>query len=175
MQEWSKYGGGLKDIFRRNGVEWNSNKVENLGKDDLIEIFEKYKVDEYVGEYMVYMDKGKSGVWESSECAIKIVMIEGSDNVLLVFKKRVDSVGDIYKEFVKYCKKVGGLAQLIGSNGEVLFRDRINVELIKRLDDKAGERKVKIKNFVSKIELKFGDFSDKFKEDWVECIRRDYN
>lgn len=173
VYDWSKYGEGLKNIFKKYGVKWNSDKMEKLNEEESKEILIKYKVG---NDFNCSVSIGKSGIWESKNCAIKIIMEDekggGSDIGLLVYRKR--SLEDkLWSIFVKYCKDCGALVQVLDENREVVFRDRINVELIKRINDKVDEKKVMTENFIEKCQIEEYLYGDSFKEKWVRCIKNE--
>lgn len=167
---WNKHGGGIKDIFKRFGVKWNSGKMKDLSKDDLLDICKKYDVENYIGILGLGIigkaGKGKSGVWENVYCAIKIVMIEGNDIIMLIYKRKSEK-DKAWNDFVQYSKDCGSLVQFI-EDGEVVFRDRINVELINTMNDMDRERDVRIENFTKKAY----EYGNSFKEEWIKCIMK---
>lgn len=166
VYEWSKYGVGIKDIFKNHRVKWNSGKKKNLKKDEILDIYKKFKVenDDIVNKEIEL--KGKSGIWENADSAIKIVMIDGKDIAIIIYKKKTDK-DKAWKDFVKYSKDCGSLIQFI-EEGEVVFRDRVNVELINMMNNKNGERDVIIKSFM----IKADGYRSSFKERWISCIMK---
>lgn len=157
---WSKHGAGIKDIFKNHRVKWNSGKKKDLKKDEILDIYKRFKVDDFIG----VLSDGKSGIWENTDCAVKIVIKD--DTGLLIYKKKNEK-DKAWKDFVQYSKDSGSLVQFI-EEGEVVFRDRVNVELINMMNDKSGERDVSIKNFM----IKSDRYGSRFKEGWINCIMR---
>ena len=58
---------------------------------------------------------------------------------------------------------------------ELVFRKRLNVELINCLNDIQNEHRIKVKIFIEKINLSNSLYSDDFKKTWIECIENDIN
>lgn len=163
VYDWSKYGGGVKDIFNKYGVKWNSDKACQLNEEELMNIHKKFKVEDVITKG----GKGKSGIWECSDCAIKIVINEGEDIGLLIYRKRNEK-DKAWKDFVQYSKECGALVQMLDGSG-IIFRDRVNMELINRINDIGGEKKVMTENFIRKCNI-LDIKNDGFKEKWVNCI-----
>lgn len=164
MYEWSVYGRGVKDIFKKYNVKWISDKACQLNKEELVNIYKKFKVEDVITKG----GKGKSGIWECSDCVIKIVINEGEDTGLLIYRKRSEK-DKVWKDFVQYSKECGSLVQFLDGE-EVIFRDRVNIELIEKINDKGDEKKVIIENFIQKAEN--GLYGDIFKKEWIRCLMK---
>lgn len=170
VYEWSKYGEKIKEFFHNNKLKWNSEKVKNLSNEELKNEYEKFKVDKdfiidvnMIGSYGIYENNDKS-------ITIKIIKIENVDNMLIVYKGIEQR---FYIDLIKRCRDIGCLVMKIVDN-EVIFKSRINVKLIKLLNDVQGEKDVKIRNFIEKTKILDSEFhelfSDDFKKQWIECI-----
>jgi len=170
LYEWSKYGDAIKELFHRNKLKWNSEKVKNLSNEELRSEYEKFKVDNdfIVDETMI----GSSGIYENVDKSIliKIIKIENVDNMLIVYKGIEEH---FYIDFIKRCANIGCLVMKIVDD-EILVKGRINVKLIKMMNDVQGEKDVKIKNFIEKTKILDSEFhelfSDDFKTQWIKCI-----
>ncbi len=172
LYDWSKHSDDIKNMFQDNGLLLNSTKTTELTSKELEEEYKKFKVDEYF--YVNGLTTGIVGLagyyeLDDKSIIIKIIKNNSIDNMILVYKGTEES---FYKEFVVQCKDVGSLVIKI-EDDEVVFKKRINVELIKKLNDIQGENDVKIKNFIEKMSLNDGIFSDDFKNQWIECIKND--
>ncbi len=170
LYEWSKYGDKIKELFHHNKLNWNSEKVKNLTNEELRSEYEKFKVNDdfIIDETMI----GSSGIYENVDKStlIKIVKIENVDNMLIIYKGVEER---FYIDFIKRCRDVGCLVMKIVDD-EVVFKNRINVKLIKTLNDVQGEKDVKIRNFIERTKIldsAFHEiFSDDFKSQWIKCI-----
>ncbi len=129
-------------------------------------IYKKFKVEDVITKG----GKGKSGIWECSDCAIKIVINEDEDIGLLIYRKRNEK-DKAWKDFVQYSKECGASVQFLDGE-EVIFRDRVNMKLINMINNKGGEKKVIIRNFIQKVE---NGLSDSFKGDWIRCVENSRN
>ncbi len=168
LYEWSKYGNAVKELFHHNKLKWNSEKVKPLSNEELQNEYEKFKVDNnfIINETMI----GSSGIYENENIAIKIIKIENVDNMLIIYKGIEEK---FYIDFIKRCRDVECLVMKIVDD-EIIFKNRINVKLIRILNDVRGEKDVKIRNFIEKtkiLESMFHEiFSDDFKSQWINCI-----
>lgn len=169
LYEWSLYGNDIKKMFHNNKLEWNSTKIKKLTNEELKNEYIKFKVnnDFKIDEYMI----GSSGIYENKKLAIKIIKAEYiddkiADNMLIVYKGIEEK---FYIDLIKKCRDIGCLVLKI-VNDEVVFKNRINVKLINKLNDIQGENDVKIKNFIEKTNI-IGTFSDDFKNKWIELIK----
>ncbi len=167
---WSKNGDDIKKILHNYNLKWNSTKILDLKYKDLLNIFSKFqltKLDFVFNE----TDIGSSGIWENEKEAVKIIKIESNNDVIddvILMYKGIEK--EFYIEFLKRCKDICPLIRKIVDN-KIAFEKRINVGLIEKLNNKDEEKKVKIKNFNTKIELMRG-FSDEFKKKWIKCIEK---
>ena len=168
LYEWSKHGDAVKELFHYNKLNWNSEKVKNLSNEELRSEYEKYKVDNdsRIDETMI----GSSGIYENENIAIKIIKIENVDNMLIVYKGIEER---FYIDFIKRCANIGCLVMKIVDD-EIIFKNRINIKLIRSLNDIRGEKDIKIRNFIEKtmiLDSMFHElFSDDFKSQWIKCI-----
>jgi len=169
LYKWSIYGDEIKKLLHLNKLKWNDKKIVKLSNEELKIELKKFLIDDEVdfSESMV----GMSGIYENDNCAIKIIKIESIDNIVLVYKSLItkeSEIDDFYIKFIKYCKDIGCLIMKI-SDGQIIFKDRINVEFIKQLYNIEGEKNMKIKNF--KIKMESSTYSDWFKEKWISLIK----
>jgi hypothetical protein len=166
LHKWSKYGGDIKETFHNHNLKWNSTKILTLNSENLKNTLEKFQLT----NNEIDIDEkniASSGIWENedSSVTIKIIKIENNDDVILIHKG-VEK--EFYIEFLKKCKDICPLIRKIVGN-KITFEKRTNIGLIEKLNNEDEEKKVKIKNFNIKTEL-MGEFSDKFKKKWIECI-----
>ncbi len=172
LYSWSKHSDTIKSLFHNNDLLLNSTKTLKLTNDELKLEYTKFKVDEYFDTNL----SGLSGYYELEDKSIiiKIIKNDNVDNIILVYRGIKD---DFYKEFIVTCRDIGSLVIVI-EDDEIVFKNRINVELIKILNDIQNEHKIKIKNFIEKTNLleSLGFlYSNDFKEQWIECIENDTN
>jgi len=168
IHEWGKHGDDIKKIFHKYNLKWNSAKIVNLSHEDLKNILKKFQI---VNDFRVRIDELNknvsisSGVWENEDVSIKIIKIENDDDVILIHKGDEEK---LYSEFIEKCKYISPLIKKI-IDDRIIFERRINVKMIEKLNNKEAEKKVKIKNFITKTELMEG-LSDEFKRKWIKCI-----
>lgn len=175
MEEWSKYGDDIKEVFHKNKLKWNSLKIKKLSTEDLVMEYQKFKVDDEfkINETMI----GSSGIYENNDGSIAIKLIKAEnigetiiDSMLIVYKGIEEK---FYIELMKKFRDMGCLIIKIVDD-EIVFKDRINVKLINSINDIEGERKLKVKNFIDKTKALgelFGElYSDDFKNKWIKCI-----
>ncbi len=169
LYDWNKHGNDIKKMFQDNELLLNSTKTTKLTNDELKEEYIKFKVDEYIN--FDSKQTGLSGYYELEDKSIiiKIVKNNNIEKVVLIYKGIEEN---FYKEFIIKCRDIGSLVIKI-EDDEIVFIKRINVELIKHLNDIQGEHKIKINNFYEKMNLSNGIFSDDFKKQWIECIEND--
>jgi len=164
VYKWSIYGDDIKKIFNNHKLKLNPKKTFDLNYEDLKDTLKKFHL---INNFEIYESvKGLSGIWETENIAIKIIKIENVDNIILIYKGDEEK---LYIEFIKKCKDIGCLVIKI-VNDEIMFKDRINIELIKKINDVNEEKNIKINNFITKIELIKG-FSDGFKNKWINYIK----
>jgi hypothetical protein len=140
--------------------------VKELNTSEVSEIYKKFCIDSCVDSYDTTKE-GKEGVWGDR---IKIVI---SDNdVHLIFK-------EMYSDIIKTCKDLGYLITLIDivndTNIDIKFRDKINVDLLKRLNDLKGEKDIMEKNFRNRTTIDNNNFSEIFTNKWINCIIKNRN
>ena len=172
LYEWSKYGDNVKELFHHNKLKWNSDKIKKLTNEELTNEYIKFKVDKdfIIDEIMI----GSSGIYENVDKSIliKIIKIENVDNMLIIYKGVEER---FYISFIKRCRDVGCLVMKIVDD-EIIFKGRINIKLIRTLNDVQGEKDVKIRNFIEKTKILDSTFheifSDDFKSQWIECIEK---
>lgn len=165
LYNWSKHGDDIKKMFHDNKILWNSTKIKTLKNEDLITECERFKV---INNFKLDTTMtGSSGIYEnaSNDISIKIIKIEDFDNMLIVYKGIEER---FYIELMKKFMNIGCLIMKIVDD-EIIFKNRINVNLIKSLNDNDGEKNVKIGNFIEKSSI-VGVFSDDFKNQWIKCI-----
>jgi len=168
LYNWSKHGDDIKKMFHDNKLKWNSTKIKTLKNEDLIIECEKFKV---INDFKFDITMtGSSGIYEnaSNDISIKIIKIKDFDNMLIVYKGIEER---FYIELMKKFMNIGCLIMKIVDD-EIIFKNRINVNLIKSLNDNDGEKNVKIGNFIEKTKLiGTGVFSDDFKNQWINYIK----
>lgn len=154
--QWDTNKKSLKEFIERKLA---FGKIQEKGIINLGE----YGLDAGEVEYI------KSGIWESKECAIKIIVLK-SEYIVLIYKD-LDNARDrqFYTEFVKICRDMGALVVKI-VDGDVIFKDKLNVELLKNLKDIKGENNMKIENFKRKIDLLNGCWNRNFINKWIKCL-----
>ncbi len=169
LYKWSIYGDEIKKLLHLNKVKWNDKKIIKLSNEELKIELKKFLIDDEIDFTDIMV--GMSGIYENENCAIKIIKIESIDNIVLIYKSLItkeSEIYDLYIKFVKHCKDIGCLIMKI-SDGQITFKDRINVEFIKQLYNIKGEKNMKINNFKIKTEL--STYSDCFKEKWISLIK----
>lgn len=174
---WSKHGDNIKKMLHDNKFKWNSSKIKRLTTQELIDEYKKFKVNkEFKIEETMF---GSSGIYENlnNDIVIKFIKTESiddndyTDNMLIIYKGIVEK---FYISLIKECRDIGCLVMKVVDN-EVIFKNRINVDLINKINDIQGEKNVKIRNFIEKINIIEeinGKFSDDFKSKWIECINK---
>lgn len=165
LYDWSKHSDDIKKMFHDNGLLLNSNEIIELESKELKEEYTKFKVDEYF-----IVDESMTGVYgyyelDDKSIIIKIIKNNKIDNMIIVYK---GIKSNFYTEFITKCRDIGALAIKI-EDDEVVSKKRINVELIKKLNDVQDEKNIKIRNFIEKSNI-VGIFSDDFKQQWIQCI-----
>jgi len=175
LYDWSIHGDDIKKMFHDNKLKWNPTKIKRLTTEELLNEYIKFKVDKdfKIEETMI----GSSGIYENKDfnIVIKIIKIENVietvddiDNMLIIYKGIEEK---FYIELMKKFRDIGCLIIKIVDD-EVIFKNRINIKLINTLNNTVGEKSVKIRNFIEKINLlDSGIFSDDFKNQWIECIK----
>jgi len=167
LYDWNKHGSDIKKMFQDNKLQWDSTKIKSLTNEELIDEYKKFKVNNNFR--LDTTMTGSSGIYKnvSDDIAIKLVKIDDIDNMLIVYKGIEEN---FYVELIKKFRDIGALVIKIVDD-EIVFKKRINVELIKCLNDVQGEKNVKIRNFIEKTNLLISLYSDDFKQQWIECIR----
>lgn len=95
---WHEKGKDIKEILFKYGLKWREDEVKELTEDEIVKIFERFKIDEK-------SMNGKEGMWvdEVNEVKVKIVMTENV--VLLIYKG--DRKLDLYYKLIMYCRNLG--------------------------------------------------------------------
>lgn len=167
VYNWSKYGEEIKKILYNNYLMMNQETVKNSTNEELKIGLLKFHIDDElkISDNTV----GLTGVYENKykTIFIKIVKIESLDVTILIYK---GDEKDFYIELIKQCRNCGCLILKIVDD-EVIFKNRINVELIKCLNDEAKEKAIKLRNFNERFEMfPLGTFSDDFRNKWKKLI-----
>jgi len=178
LYNWSIHGDEIKKMFHDNKLKWNSTKIKKLTTEELLNEYIKFKVDKdfKIEEIMI----GSSGIYENkdSNISIKIIKpesvvetVDDIDNMLIVYKGLEEK---FYMELMKKFRDIGcTIIKIV--NDEIIFKNRINIELINSLNDIQGEKNVKIGNFIEKTRILNSMFhetySDDFKQQWIDCIK----
>lgn len=163
LYEWEKYGDDIKKLIHKAQLKWNALKIKTETED----IFKKFKVDD---EFNVTTNITiTSGIWENKEKdkAIKIIKVSNIDNVVLIYKGESDK---IYLEMMKLCKNIGCTIIKIVDD-EIVFKDRINVQLLNKLKE---NNIIKKSNFRIKIEhyntVTNKPYTEKFIKEWEKLM-----
>jgi hypothetical protein len=170
----------LKKIINNYGMKWNNGKMKlEISWDELLESFKFFKCDDkIISDKNLVGRTGSVGLWESSKEAVKIITIDKKDEsehlpVLLVHR---GEEGEFYKDFIKTCVPLGcEIGKIVETEEgfEVLFKKRINVDLVEKLGNIELNKDTMKENFMNKIEelKKHGhEFSDDFVVGWIRCI-----
>jgi hypothetical protein len=147
----------------------------------MVDIYKTFKIeDNIVGNVSIEGRSGSSGIWESPNNAIKIIVFDKSEDenihlpVLLVYKGN-ESV--FYKEFILACIEVGceisKVVEREDGEYEQIFRKKKNVKMIKLLNDESASRKIMINNFINRITVMKDEgitYSNDFVKGWKALI-----
>lgn len=170
----------LKRMMNKFGFRWNASKMKlGLSNTQVVEVFKFFKVDNRINDDKNLVGRnGSGGVWEVGENAIKIIMFDKKSDdehlpVLLVYK---GTESDFYKGFIGECVKLGcEIGKIVESEKgmEEIFKKRINVDLIDRLNNVEASKEAMKINFINRVEqLKYIGylFSESFIKKWCELI-----
>ena len=166
VYSWSKYREEIKKLLTDNYLIMNQETIKDSTNEELKIGLLKFHIDDELrlGDTTV----GLTGVYENKykTIFIKIVKID-NDITILIYK---GDEKDFYIELIKHCRNSGCLILKI-VNDEVIFKNRINIELIKCLNDVDKEKSIKIKNFNERFKMfESGTFSDDFKNKWIKLL-----
>ncbi len=181
MYHSNKYG--LKKIIHEYGLAWNEGKVKtDLDYEVLVDIYKVFRVENrVVGDKNIEDRSGVSGIWESRENVIKIIMFDKKDEnehlpVLMVYKGEESG---FYKEFIRLCVNIGcEISKIVeGENGEYdeIFKRKKNVLLYSMLSDEFSQRQLMIDGFlrrVKELEVVGNMTSKEFISGWKELINK---
>ena len=182
IYDWSIHKNEIKKLLQDNYLIWNSSKLKNLTNDELKDELKKFKIDT---EFDIPKNiTGSSGIYEdlnenkNETILIKMIRMLNTDIILDVkYTLNIDNMiliykgicGEFYKELFILCKNLGCLVIKIVDD-EIVFKNKINIELIKNINNIESEKNIKIQNFKIKSEL-LDLYSDDFKNKWIELLK----
>ena len=182
IYDWSIHKNEIKKLLQDNYLIWNSSKLKDLTNDELKDELKKFKIDT---EFDIPKNiTGSSGIYEdlnenkSETILIKMIRMLNTDIILDVkYTLNIDNMiliykgihGEFYKELFTLCKNLGCLVIKIVDD-EIVFKNKINIELIKNINNIESEKNIKIQNFKIKSEL-LDLYSDDFKNKWIELLK----
>lgn len=172
----------IKRIMSNHGLKWNASKYVEHNIEETVNSFKIFGyIDKINNDDNLKNRTSSSGIWESSSEAIKAIMLEKRNEeehlpVMLIFKGTEGS--DFYTEFVNYCVKLGcWVSKVVQEDDKFteIFKKRINIELVEKLNNIQLSKSSMKENFLNKISeyKKHGhDFSDTFINGWQDCIQK---
>lgn len=173
----------LKKIISEYRLKWIPSKMKlGISNEELFKAFKFFKVDNrVVNDENLKGRNGSVGIWESSSEAIKIIMIDKKEDsehlpVLLVYKGIETS--EFYQKFIQACIKLGcEVGKIIETEKgmEEIFKKRINIDLVNKLDSVEGTKEVMKEMFQNQINSMSNVghlFSDDFIREWKKCIEK---
>lgn len=174
---WSKYGEITKDLLSKNDLVINQAKVRNLTNVELKDELLKFKIEnelKFDGIDIINNNTcGLSGIYENDKKDIFIKIIKVENFVVLIYKGNGNgNEEEFYKKFIKHCRDVGCLIIKI-VDGEITFKNRLNVEFINCINNIEKEKIIKLRNFNDRFSMFVdGTFSNDFKNKWISLINK---
>lgn len=182
----------VKAIISKYGLVWNTGKVKLMTNEEMMESIHFFGLSKKIEEDSNLKGRGgSSGVWKSDKRLIKIIMFEKRNidehlPVILIYKNTENEFSDsenendmFLGEFVNYCLSIGVSVSLMkkAEEGklEEIYEKKLNIDLIKDLNNIDKKKEVMINNFKEEMYLRRNcehKFSDKFIDGWTECIRK---
>ena len=168
----------LKKMMSKDGFKWNASKMKlGVSSDVIVEAFKFFKCENRIDDNLKGRG-GSTGVWEVGDRAVKIIMFDKKSEdehlpVLLVYK---GTENEFYRSFISECIKLGceiGKVVETEKGVEEIFKKRVNIELVTKLDSVEGSKEVMKEMFINRVnELKgLGYFfSENFIKGWKNCI-----
>ncbi len=140
--DWNLYGNNIKEVIRQHNLFWNSEKIQkDVSLEEIKNVYIKYKIEDLFDNNLKETGKtgetGSIGYYESVFGKLKVVKLV--DNVLLIYKEIYSN--EFHINFIKTCKDLGcTIIKII--DDETVFRNKLNVELTNKLNNKEGEKDV---------------------------------
>lgn len=166
---WNDNSSKIKEVIRHHNLIWNSEKIlKEVSLEEIQNIYKKYKIEDLFDNNLE--ETGSVGYYEALFGKLKVVKI--TNNILLIYKELYSN--EFHINFIKTCRDLGcTIIKII--DDEVVFRNKLNIELTNLLNSKEGEKNVRTKNFTNKIELLKEEFKEQYSQQfinkWKNCLK----
>ncbi len=170
----------VKKIISSYGLLWNHGKIKDLSVDEMLKVFEVFKCgDKTKNDNNLRSRAGSSGVWKSGNNSVKIIMFnkvrEDEHLPVLMIVKGESNI--FYQKFIKYVVglgcEVGKVVESEDGKFEEIFKKKINVELVEKLNNVELIKESIKNNFLCHMEelKRHGvGMSESFIKGWIDCI-----